>query len=57
MVFRLQDLRGRAFKRRFACGSNVQRFHLCFFFRSASEKNETQEEGKVPLRMISYSTA
>src|SRR5687768_9992293 len=32
----------------------VLRLYLCFVFSLCERKNETQEEGKVPLRTINY---
>jgi len=52
-AFHLQDLRGRKFKRCFACGSKVLFLSVYFFFRSASEKRNTQKE-KVPLRISTF---
>src|SRR5262249_38393204 len=49
-IFTLQDLRGGALKRRFACGSKVLLFYLFFVFSLAERKNEKQKEDKVPLR-------
>jgi len=53
-----QNLRGRAFKRHFACGSMVLPIYLfVVLFRSQSKKNDKQKEEKYRCERTYLGTA